>query len=160
MVKFMGLIEKVTKIKHEIDCVAYTAHKKSAEFCEELSEACREAIELAEKENYPDSQLVNLRQSMITAKQTAEIESKEAKSYEEKISKYVSPSLDNKNLTLTKGKMKISFDDKSYIDVRKSPENNNITIIISAKDQANPLKKITNAVEITREEWIKLISDV
>jgi hypothetical protein len=55
--------------------------------------------------------------------------------------------------------MKISFDDKSYIDVRKSPENK-VTIIISAKDQTNPLKKITNAVEITMEEFKKLISDV
>lgn len=55
--------------------------------------------------------------------------------------------------------MKISFDDKSYIEVQKSPENK-ITIIIQAKDYNNPLKKITNAVEITEEEFKQLISDI
>lgn len=54
--------------------------------------------------------------------------------------------------------MKITFDDKSYIECRKS--NDKIVVIISAQDQNNPLRKVTNAVEITKEEWVKLISDV
>lgn len=54
--------------------------------------------------------------------------------------------------------MKITFDDNSYIECRKS--NDKIVVIISAKDQNNPLKKITNAVEISKEEFKKLISDV
>ena len=54
--------------------------------------------------------------------------------------------------------MKINFDDKSFIEVRKSKDK--ILFIISAKDSTNPLKKITNAVELTREEFNNLISDV
>lgn len=54
--------------------------------------------------------------------------------------------------------MKITFDDKSYVECRKS--NDKILLIISAKDQSNPLKKITNAVEISKEDFKKLISDV
>lgn len=56
--------------------------------------------------------------------------------------------------------MKIVFDDKSYIDCRKSDNLGKIIVIISAKDQENPLKKITNAVEITTAEFKRLISDV
>lgn len=56
--------------------------------------------------------------------------------------------------------MKISFDDKSYLECKKSDTPGKVMIIISAKDQENPLKKITNAVEITLEEFKQLISDV
>jgi len=56
--------------------------------------------------------------------------------------------------------MKITFDDKSYIDCRKSDTPDKIIIIISAKDGGNPLKKITNAVEITKDEFKKLIADL
>lgn len=56
--------------------------------------------------------------------------------------------------------MKISFDDKSYIECRKSDNPGKIIIIISAKDQNNAQKKITNAVEISKEEFQKLISDI
>jgi hypothetical protein len=52
--------------------------------------------------------------------------------------------------------MKISFEDNSYIECRKSDTPGKITIIISAKDYENPLKKITNAVEITVEEFKQL----
>ena len=51
--------------------------------------------------------------------------------------------------------MKINFEDKSYIECRKSDDK--IVIIISAKDAENPRKKTTNAVEITKEEFKKLI---
>jgi nitrate reductase NapAB chaperone NapD len=56
--------------------------------------------------------------------------------------------------------MKIQFEDKSYIECRKSDNPGKILIIISAKDQSNQLKKITNAVEITEEEFKKLISNI
>jgi len=55
--------------------------------------------------------------------------------------------------------MKIQFDDKSYIDCHKS-EDGKIVIIVSAKDYDNPLKKITNSVELSIEDFKKLISDV
>jgi hypothetical protein len=56
--------------------------------------------------------------------------------------------------------MKITFDDKSYIDCQKSNNPGKIMISISAKDHIDPLKKITNTVEITYEEFKKLISDI
>lgn len=56
--------------------------------------------------------------------------------------------------------MKITFEDKSYIDCLKSSEPGKVMIIISAKDHIDPLKKITNAVELTNEEFKKLISDI
>jgi nitrate reductase NapAB chaperone NapD len=56
--------------------------------------------------------------------------------------------------------MKIVFDDKSYIDAQKSDEPGKIIIVISAKDAVNPLKKISNSVELTEEEFKKLISDI
>lgn len=56
--------------------------------------------------------------------------------------------------------MKITFDDKSFIECKKSDNPGKVIITISAKDHNDPLKKITNAVEITVEEFKKLISDV
>ena len=53
--------------------------------------------------------------------------------------------------------MKISFEDKSFIEVSKSDNPGKIVITISAKDRSDPLKKITNAVEITTEEFKNLI---
>lgn len=52
---------------------------------------------------------------------------------------------------------KIVFDDKSYIQAKKN-DNEKIIIVISAKDQSN--KKITNAVEISEEQFKELISDI
>lgn len=56
--------------------------------------------------------------------------------------------------------MKIQFEDKSYIECRKSDTPGKIIVMISAKDHQNPLMKITNAVELTVEEFKRLISDV
>lgn len=56
--------------------------------------------------------------------------------------------------------MKIIFDDKSYVECRKSDFPDKVLLIISAKNKENPLKKITNAVELTKEEFKKLISEV
>lgn len=56
--------------------------------------------------------------------------------------------------------MKQVFDDKSFVEVAKSDSPGKIVITISAKDRSDPLKKITNAVEITIDEFKKLISDI
>lgn len=53
--------------------------------------------------------------------------------------------------------MKQVFDDKSFIEVAKSDNPGKIVITISAKDHTDPLKKITNACELTIEEFKKLI---
>lgn len=55
--------------------------------------------------------------------------------------------------------MKIEFEDKSYIDCRKS-DNGKIVVMISAKDHNNPLIKIINTVELTPDQLKGLISDV
>jgi nitrate reductase NapAB chaperone NapD len=56
--------------------------------------------------------------------------------------------------------MKIEFEDKSYVECRKSDTPGKVIIAISAKDHENPLKKITNAVELTTDEFKRLISGV
>lgn len=56
--------------------------------------------------------------------------------------------------------MKIEFEDKSYIECCKSTNPGKILIIISAKDQSNALKKTTNTVEISVEDFKRLISDI
>lgn len=56
--------------------------------------------------------------------------------------------------------MKIIFEDRSYIDCQKSNNPGKIMISISAKDYIDPLKKITNTIELTLEEFNKLISDI
>lgn len=56
--------------------------------------------------------------------------------------------------------MKIIFDDKSFVECKKSDNPGKIVLTISAKDHTDPLKKITNAVELTSEEFKKLISEV
>jgi hypothetical protein len=55
--------------------------------------------------------------------------------------------------------MKIQFEDKSSVEARRI-DGDKVLIIISAQDQENPLKKITNAAELTDEEFKRLISDV
>lgn len=55
--------------------------------------------------------------------------------------------------------MKIQFDDKSFIEAKKT-DDGKILIIIQAKDHENPLKKITNAVELSAEEFKELVSDI
>jgi hypothetical protein len=56
--------------------------------------------------------------------------------------------------------MKIKFDDNSSVECKKSDSPDKIWIIIQAKDQSNPLKKIINSIEITKEEFKNLISDI
>ena len=54
--------------------------------------------------------------------------------------------------------MKISFEDRSYIEFQKCQDSNNIMIIIMAKDHQNNLKNIINSVEITPEQLKDLVS--
>lgn len=56
--------------------------------------------------------------------------------------------------------MRIDFEDRSHIECRKSDNPGKVIISISAKDHENPLKKVTNAVELSAEEFKKLISDI
>lgn len=56
--------------------------------------------------------------------------------------------------------MRIQFDDKSYIECNKSDNPGKVVIVISAKDQDNAFKKITNAVEISIAELKSLVSDI
>ncbi len=56
--------------------------------------------------------------------------------------------------------MKIEFADKSYIEFKKSDHPDKIVILIAAVDPSNPLKKITNAVEVTVQQFNELISEV
>jgi len=53
--------------------------------------------------------------------------------------------------------MKINFDDGSFVEIKKN--DGKIILIIQAKDHSNEFKKITNVIEITDEEFKKLISD-
>lgn len=56
--------------------------------------------------------------------------------------------------------MKIVFEDQSYIEIKKADMPGNISITIQARDHENKLKKITNCVEVSEEEFKKLISDI
>lgn len=56
--------------------------------------------------------------------------------------------------------MKIEFEDKSHVECKRSDHPGKILIIIQAKDYSNPLKKIINTVELTEEEFKRLISDI
>ena len=56
--------------------------------------------------------------------------------------------------------MKIEFEDNSSVECKKSDNPGKVLIVIKAKDQANPLKKIINSVEMTTDEFKKLISEI
>ena len=56
--------------------------------------------------------------------------------------------------------MKITFDDKSYIECRKADKPDHIILVISAKDAENPRKKIANACEISVEDFRKIVDEV
>lgn len=56
--------------------------------------------------------------------------------------------------------MKIEFADKSHVEIKRSSEPGKVLITIQAKDHENNLKKITNCVEVSDEQFKHLISDV
>jgi hypothetical protein len=56
---------------------------------------------------------------------------------------------------------KLVFNDKSSVEIKHSSDNpDNIVVIVSAIDAANKNKRITNACELTAEEFKKLMADV
>lgn len=56
--------------------------------------------------------------------------------------------------------MKIEFSDKSYIECVKSDNPGKVVISITSTDSENRLKKTTNAVELSLDDFKKLISEV
>lgn len=56
--------------------------------------------------------------------------------------------------------MRITFADKSYIECYKSATPGNVMIVITANDGRDKNKRISNAAELTREEFTKLLSEV
>jgi len=57
--------------------------------------------------------------------------------------------------------MKVQFEDRSFIECRVSDQDaNEIIITIQAKDYSNPLKKVTNTVKLTLEQFKQLISQI
>lgn len=55
--------------------------------------------------------------------------------------------------------MKISFNDKSYIEITKSISGK-IIVSIQAKDYEDKLKTITNSVELTDAQFKELITSI
>jgi hypothetical protein len=56
--------------------------------------------------------------------------------------------------------MKITFDDKSYCEFRKSDTPDTIIVIVSARDQDNARKKTTNACEISMADFKKMVDEI
>ena len=59
--------------------------------------------------------------------------------------------------------MRIKFDDKSYIDVKRSDDPNkpkHIVVMIGARDANDPLKLNVNAVELTPDQFKTLLVDM
>lgn len=54
--------------------------------------------------------------------------------------------------------MRIDFPDKSYVFIVK--EEDKVIITIGARSSDNPLSVIANTVELSSEEYIKLISEI
>jgi tRNA threonylcarbamoyladenosine modification (KEOPS) complex Pcc1 subunit len=55
--------------------------------------------------------------------------------------------------------MKIDFEDKSYIEIKKN-DNGKVIITIQARDFNNNLKKIINSVEITLDDFKNLTKEI
>jgi hypothetical protein len=53
--------------------------------------------------------------------------------------------------------MKITFEDKSYIEIVKSTIPNKVIITIAARDSNNHLATVANSVEITIEQLAELV---
>jgi hypothetical protein len=58
--------------------------------------------------------------------------------------------------------VKLEFDDKGYnfIEFKKAKDPDKIAVVLSSKDGNNINKTIVNSAEITREQFLKLISDL
>lgn len=55
--------------------------------------------------------------------------------------------------------MRLDFEDKSYINIFLSAHNK-VAISIGAKNASNPLQTIVNSLEITYDEFKKLVEDL
>jgi hypothetical protein len=56
--------------------------------------------------------------------------------------------------------MKITFEDKSYVEFRKSDAPDTVIVIVSARDQDNARKKTTNACEISMADFKKMVDEI
>ena len=55
--------------------------------------------------------------------------------------------------------MKLQFDDKyNFIEIKDL--NDKIAIILSSKDSKNHLRAVINSIEISKKEFVDLISDI
>ena len=54
--------------------------------------------------------------------------------------------------------MKIIFEDKSYIEIKK--DNDKVMVIIQAKDVENPRKNIINVCELTNEQFKAIYEEI
>jgi len=55
--------------------------------------------------------------------------------------------------------MKIKFEDKSFVEVQKTPDNK-ILLIIQARDSSNSRKHITNVCELTFDQFQSLFNSI
>lgn len=56
--------------------------------------------------------------------------------------------------------MKISFDDKSYIEISKSATPDKVFITVAAKSVTNANQLIANCIELTTEQLLTLLHSV
>ena len=54
--------------------------------------------------------------------------------------------------------MKLSFEDGGYVEITKT--NDKVTIIVQARDATNKLKNVTNACEITLQQFKDLCQGI
>lgn len=54
--------------------------------------------------------------------------------------------------------MKLSFEDGGYIEITKT--NDKVTIVVQARDATNTLKTITNACEVTLQQFKELCQGI
>ena len=55
--------------------------------------------------------------------------------------------------------MRIDFEDKSYVEIRRSTEPSKLLLLIQARDYSDPMKRITNSVELTEQQLMQLTSE-
>jgi hypothetical protein len=56
--------------------------------------------------------------------------------------------------------MRIEFDDSGYDYVEIKPSSGGVSIVISSRDLKSPRSAIINSAEVTKEEFLKLISEI
>lgn len=56
--------------------------------------------------------------------------------------------------------MRITFEDKSFIEIQKSKSPGKVMVVIGARDPVDALKNVINSVEITRGQLQELVSSV